>query len=145
MASIDAEHPGAPPADKLGLALFVCHLAVGAYLVLGWIVPDRDALVFYAVLVPLVAGQWHLNHGSCIINNIESWLRSGRWRDPSNVHEGRFLQMLCLWLFGIRPSARRIEAASYGALLVLWFLALGHLAEFAGSGALLAVFATSLG
>ena len=78
-------------------------MGIGAFVLAGWVLPFAEALGFYLVLLPMMAGQWVINRGSCILNNIETWLRSGRWRDSSNPEEGHFLAMLSYWLFRIRP------------------------------------------
>jgi hypothetical protein len=132
MAAADIDRPGyqgagGPRADRLGRGLFVFHLAVGGYLVLGWMVPVAMALAFYLVLLPVVAVQWLINRGSCVINNIETWLRHGRWRDPRNPEEGGWLQMLAHRLFRRRPSHATLDMLSYASIAALWLLAFGHL------------------
>ena len=57
--------------------------------------PGMAALVFYLFFVPAVALQWQFNANACVLNNLESWLRSGQWRDPSNREEGAWLATLC--------------------------------------------------
>lgn len=49
---------------------------------------------------------------SLLLNNIETWLRYGRWRDPRNLEEGGFVLMLSYWLFGWRPSRAAANARS---------------------------------
>jgi hypothetical protein len=73
-----------PRADSLGLGCFVFHVFIAAYIIFGWIVSPTPALVIYLVLLPAVVAQWYVNRGSCVINNLESWMRSGRWRDAQN-------------------------------------------------------------
>jgi hypothetical protein len=133
MASIDVQEPAGPRSDTLGLSLFVFHVGVGLYILTGWAIPSVYALTLYLVLIPLVVAQWAFNHGSCIINNFESWLRTGYWRHPSNPEEGRWLQMLIYWAFGIRPSGRHTDALCYGVMAVLWLLGLTQLGLLNGS------------
>ena len=127
MASIDFQEPAGPRSDLLGVALFVFHLAVGAYILTGWAIPSVYALTFYLVLIPAVVTQWIVNRGSCVINNLESWLRTGKWRHPSNPEEGQWLQMLILWAFGIRAESRHTNALAFGTMAVLWLLGLTQL------------------
>jgi hypothetical protein len=126
MASIDIQESAGPKRDSLGLSCFVFHLAVGAFVLAGWVISSSEALMFYLVLLPAMATQWAINRGSCIINNVESWLRTGRWRDPTNSEEGGFLLMLSDWLFTMRPSPVAIDRFSYAIVVFLWLLALGH-------------------
>jgi hypothetical protein len=142
MASIDVQEPAGPRSDTLGLTLFVFHLGVGLYILTGWAIPSVYALTFYLTLIPAVVLQWLFNRGSCVINNFESWLRTGRWRHPGNPEEGRWLQMLIYWAIGVRPSGRHTDALCYGVMAVLWLLGLSQFV-FYGSSELLAVPAVS--
>ncbi len=73
-----------------------------------------------------MATQWAVNQGSCVINNIETWLRTGHWRDPENGEDGRYLVMLCDWLFAMRPDPSSLDRFAYSTVLILWILGLGH-------------------
>lgn len=134
MASIDFHDrnvcPAGPRRDGLGLTFFLSHLVVGAYICLGWFLSSPETLPFYLLLLPAVMTQWYVNQGSCVMNNIESWLRSGRWRDPSNPEEAGFLLMLSQWMFGIRPHPAVLDRFSYAAILILWLLAASRLSWF---------------
>jgi hypothetical protein len=126
MASIDFQEPSGPRSDTLGLALFIFHLAVGLYILTGWAIPSTTALSIYLLLLPAVVTQWIVNRGSCVINNLETWLRTGQWRSPENPEEGRFVQMLIHWTFGVRPSGTSTDALSYGVMACLWALGFAH-------------------
>jgi hypothetical protein len=127
MASIDYEDRRqcrfGPRLDGIGLTFLITHLAIGAYILFGWMIPHPPALAFYLLLLPFLVMQWWINRGSCMINNLESWLRSGRWRDPDNPEEGGFLMMLCHWLFRVRPHPVVLDRVCYAAVVVLWLLA----------------------
>ena len=131
MASIDIQESYGPRRDRLGFSCFLFHLAVGAFVLIGWLLSSYEALMFYLVLLPAMATQWVVNKGSCVINNIESWLRTGQWRDPTNPEEGGFLSMLCDWLFAMRPSPVVLDRFSYAVVVFLWLLALGHISWLA--------------
>jgi hypothetical protein len=132
--------PGTGPrCDLLGIFFFVFHLGVSVYIILGWMIPSASALTFYLAFLPLIAMQWLVNRGSCVINNLESFLRSGRWRNPGHGGEGQFLSMVFAWWFGWRVRRGHFDAASYSALLILWGLGLLRLSVL-GDPALLAIF-----
>jgi len=131
MASVDIQESCGPRRDRLGLSCFILHLAVGAFVLIGWLISSYEMLTFYLVLLPAMATQWAINKGSCIVNNFESWLRSGHWRDPANPEEGGFLLMLCDWMFAMRPSPVAIDRFSYAFVVFLWLLALGHISWLA--------------
>ena len=126
MASIDIHEPVGPRQDHLGRSCFLFHMAVGAFVMVGWLLSSAEVLMFYLVLLPIMATQWLINQGSCIINNIETWLRTGRWRDPENGEDGRFLIALCDRLFGRRPDRVSVDRFAYVVVLFLWVLGLGH-------------------
>ena len=126
MTSIDIQERPRPRQDGLGLGLFLFHLGVGGVVLAGWLVHSDAFLVAYMVLLPAIATQWYVNRGCCVLNNIESWIRTGRWRDPDNFEEGRFLLMICYWLLAIRPDPVLLDRLSYSSVLALWLLAFGH-------------------
>jgi hypothetical protein len=126
MASIDYQEPVGPRTDTLGLSLFIFHLGVGLYILTGWAFADATALTIYLVIIPAVVAQWVINRGSCVINNFESWLRTGCWRSRCNPEEGRFLQMLFYWLLGVRANNTRTNTLSYAVMGCLWLLGMTH-------------------
>jgi hypothetical protein len=129
MALLDRQEPGplaGPRTDGLGIGCFLFHMSVGAYVLVGWIVSCQPALLLYLALLPAMATTWRLNRHSCILNNLESFIRSGRWRDPESREEAAFLLMLCDWLFKARPHELFLNRLSYAAVSVLWLLALSH-------------------
>ena len=130
MALVDFQRgdgrPIGPRVDRLGLGFFLFHAFIGMYITLGWIVSPDWLLVFYLLLLPAVATQWYVNRGSCVINNLESWLRNGRWRDPHNPEEGGFLLMICHWLFRVRPHPSVLDKLCYAAVLIFWLLAVSR-------------------
>ena len=133
-------HAAAVPArDALGIAFFLFHLAVCLYIVLGWLIPSTTALVFYLALLPLIAMQWQVNRGSCVIDNLESVVRTGRWRDPGRGAEGKFLSLIVFLVFGLQGRPAHMDLISYGGLLVLWLLAFRHLSVL-GEPSLLSLF-----
>ncbi len=114
----------AAPRGRLGRICFGVHVAVAAYIFVGWAL--APGLIVYLAFLPLMVLHWQLNGGSCLLNNCESLLRSGRWRDPANREEGAWLRCVVSDLSGRHFSARQINAISYGLLAVLWALAWWH-------------------
>ena len=129
MASIDVQERAVSKKDGLGLSFLMLHLGVGGFVLTGWLFASFEALLLYLFLLPAMAVQWALNRRSCLINNLESWLRTGQWRDPCSHEEGQFLEMLCDRLFALRPGPAAVDRISYATVLLLWLLALGHLSE----------------
>ena len=80
--------------DALGQFCFLIHFLPLVYVATGWLAPWRGALIVYLVFVPAMFLQWKLNKSSCVLNNIESLIRTGRWRNPDNREEGAWLRTL---------------------------------------------------
>lgn len=111
---------------RLAALCHATHLAIVAYALLGWLVPDRDALFAYLVIMPLFIIQWRLNRDSCALNNLETWLTSRRWRNPENAAEGGFLIEALDRHAGIRLTATQMNALTYAMMALCWLLGLGH-------------------
>jgi hypothetical protein len=113
--------------DALGNFCFYLHFAVMIYIVIGWAAPWHTALIVYLGFLPLVAVQWQFNKNSCVLNNLESLIRSGQWRDPHNKEEGAWLLTLATNLLGYPFKAWHVEAFTYIILVALWAAGLSHL------------------
>ena len=119
--------------DGLGQSCFWLHVAILCFIVTGWIWPGRGLLIFYLLFLPLVALQWLLNRGACVLNNIENWLRHRRWRAPErNAEEGAWLRTLIRRRTGIVLSRRATDVLNYSALALFWALAWARFVPFQG-------------
>jgi hypothetical protein len=115
--------------DALGQFCFVLHLAIMIFIVSGWALPQRGVLVSYLVFLPAVVVQWQFNKSSCVLNNVESLLRTGRWRDAGNPEEGAWFQGLVLSVLGIELKPAHLNAFVHIALVLFWGLGLIHLLQ----------------
>ena len=113
--------------DALGQFCFVLHLAIMIFIVFGWALPGRVGLTVYLVLLPVVVVQWQFNKNSCVLNNLESLLRSGRWRDPGNIEEGAWLLGLVRSVLRIELRPAHLEVFVYVVMALFWGLGLHHL------------------
>src|ERR1051325_3558262 len=113
--------------DALGQFCFVVHFLPLIYVVTGWLAPWRAALIVYLVFVPGMFLQWRLNRDSCVLNNIESLIRTGRWRNPANREEGAWLRTLVNEKTGWELSRRQMDRFINAMLLLFWSLGLAHL------------------
>ncbi len=111
-----------PKRDALGWACFLVHIGILVFIVTGWAL--RPVLIVYLVFVPVMVLQWHLNKGACILNNLESLIRTGRWRDPLSREEGVWLKTLIHDVTGWQLTARHVDLISYAVMTVLWGVAL---------------------
>jgi hypothetical protein len=113
--------------DHLGSICFYLHFAVMIYIVTGWLIPVRAALMVYAFFLPSIAIQWRFNKNSCLLNNAESFLRTGSWRSPANPEEGAWLGTLARDALGIEPTPLQVDLFTYAVMALLWGLGLWHL------------------
>jgi hypothetical protein len=113
--------------DALGQFCFVVHFLPLIYVVTGWLAPWRAALIVYLVFVPGMFLQWRLNRDSCVLNNMESLIRTGRWRNPANREEGAWLRTLVNGRTGWDVSRRQMDTFINAVLALFWTLALAHL------------------
>lgn len=118
------EHPARR--DALGWACFVIHFLPLIYVVTGWLAPARWALVVYLVFLPVMFLQWRLNRGSCVLNNIETLVRTGRWRNLKNREEGAWLRTLVNDATGWNLSRGRMDGFINIVLLVFWTVGLSR-------------------
>jgi hypothetical protein len=112
-----------PQRDAIGMAFQLLHLAILVYILTGWALPGVG---FYVIAVPVMVLHWPLNRNTCIINNLESLIRTGRWRDPANLEEGAWLRLLIKARTGLELSARQIDGLSYAVLALVWGLGIWH-------------------
>jgi hypothetical protein len=113
--------------DALGIFCYVVHFLPLMYVVSGWLAPWRGALIFYLVFLPGMYLQWKLNKSSCVLNNIESLIRTGRWRNPANREEGAWLRTLVNDKTGWNLSAATMDTFINGMMLLFWCLAFARL------------------
>lgn len=102
------------------------HYAILAWGVVGWAIPSNGWLLAYLVAMPLIAVQWLVNRNTCVLNNLESWIATGRWRDATDAGQGGFIAGVFQRVTGWRPSSRATDAISYGLLAVFWVLGAIH-------------------
>jgi hypothetical protein len=127
LAEREKETP-AQKRDLLGHLCFVLHFVVMIYIVTGWLVPWPPALVFYLIFIPAIYMQWQVNKDACILNNVEGWLRNGRWRNKDvNPEEGAWLLTLANNVTGLEITAFQINVLTYSVLALVWLAALAHL------------------
>jgi hypothetical protein len=122
---VPSAHTGAPaPRDRLSRFCFGVHVAVMVYVLLGWTI--APGLIIYLIFLPAMALHWQINRGSCLLNNCESLIRSGQWRNAANREEGAWLRCVISDLSGLALAPRQIDAVSYALLALLWGLGWWH-------------------
>jgi hypothetical protein len=113
--------------DALGQVCYVLHFLPLIFIVSGWLSPWRGLLIFYLAFLPVIFLQWKLNRGACVLNNIESLIRTGRWRNPSNREEGAWLRTLVNDKTGWNLSRTSMDIFINSMLAIFWCLAFSRL------------------
>ena len=116
--------------DALGNLCFYFHLLMLSYVVIGWLAPWRDALIFYLVFLPSVIAQWRLNNDTCVLNNTESLIRTGKWRNPRNREEGAWLHTIVTGSLGVPITKFQLDVVMYSVMAAFWGLAFWHLNDW---------------
>lgn len=111
----------------MGQLCFWLHLGVMVFIVVGWAVPQPGVLMFYLAFLPAVVVQWQFNKNSCVLNNVESLVRTGRWRDPANVEEGAWFAGLVRSVLRLDLKPVHLDVFVYAVMALFWGLALNHL------------------
>lgn len=113
--------------DALGQVCFYLHFLPLIYIVSGWLSPWRGALIVYLAFLPAIFLQWKLNNSTCVLNNIESLIRTGRWRNPSNREEGAWLRTLVNDKTGWNLSRTSMDFFINAMLVLFWGLGFARL------------------
>ena len=112
--------------DGLRSVLLAVHIAIIAYVSLGWLIPSRTATLVYCLVLPLIALQWLFNGGSSIVNNFENIARSGQWSDRANEFEGAFFKAFFRAL-GIPATQAQITTVCCALMLMFWIAGLSRM------------------
>lgn len=121
------EHP--QKRDVMGNAFFYHHFVMMIYIVLGWAIPLRPLLWFYVFFIPSVVLQWRMNKNTCVLNNIETFIRTGRWRSApgKNTEEGGWLWTLARDKTGWDIPHIAMDVFIYALMGTFLILGLSHL------------------
>jgi len=102
-------------------------MGVMLFILLGWVVPVDSVLMIHLALVPSLLLIWYVNGCSCPLNNIESFLLKGMWRDPDNREEGSFLVVVVEQYLGMQPTQRQMDLLTYLIMALAWVFSALHL------------------
>jgi len=116
--------------DAFGQFCFVLHFLPLIFVVTGWLSPWRGLLIFYLFFLPAMFLQWRLNRDSCVLNNLESLIRTGHWRNPSNREEGAWLRTFVNDTTGWNLSRRQMDAFINAVLAMFWSLGFSRFMEW---------------
>lgn len=115
-------------AGVLNVVCHALHVALVIYALLGWLVWSAPWLIAHLVFLPGLVVVWLLNRGVCPLNNLESRLTTGRWRNAENVEEGSFIRTIVERYLGLHPTQQTMDRITYGLMAFAWVLSWVHLA-----------------
>ncbi len=98
----------------------ISHLVVFLYILLGWLLPVYT-LGFYMLWVMTIIVQWELNSGTCLLTNLENYLKGEEVSTKKDEQEGQFLKELILKVCGFTPTDKHLKAMVY-LLMYLFFV-----------------------
>ena len=102
------------------------HTGLVIFVLVGWLVPVSEVLLVHLAFVPMLVVTWLLNANTCPLNNIESRLTKGVWRDPESREEGSFLVVLVEKYLGLHPTQGLMDIVTYLLMATAWLLSLAH-------------------
>jgi hypothetical protein len=108
------------------------HMALVFYGLFGWAIPSAPWLIAHLVFIPSLVVVWVANNGTCPLNNIETLLTAGRWRDTDNREEGSFLVTAVERYLGLHPTQVLMDRITYALMAFVWALSWLHLAILPG-------------
>ena len=122
-------------ATALRTSCHALHLALVIYGLLGWLIPSAPWLIAHLIFIPGLIAVWRANDGVCPLNNLESFLTTGLWRNPSNAEEGSFLRVIVERYLRLTPTREQMDEVTYGIMALVWMLSWFHLTLLApGAG-----------
>ena len=104
------------------------HMALVFYGLLGWLIPSEPWLIVHLIFIPGLIAVWRMNDGVCPLNNLESFLTTGSWRNRANVEEGGFIRAIVIRYLELEPTQQQMDSVTYGIMAFVWLLSWVHLA-----------------
>ena len=103
--------------------LKILHWVLVGFALVGWLATSEAWLLAYLIYVPLMVIHWSFNENSCIVNNIETWFLTGKWRNEHNPEEGAFVRTALLRVFGWAPPEKAFDLFIRLLMIATWSIA----------------------
>ena len=112
---------------ELGIALKafvfllkILHWVLVGFALVGWLATSEPWLLTYLIYVPLMVIHWSFNENSCIVNNFETWLMTGKWRNQHNPEEGAFVRTALVRVIGWAPPEKAFDIFIRLLMIATW-------------------------
>lgn len=106
------------------------HMLLVVFGIFGWLIPNEPWLMAHLIFIPGLIAVWRANDGVCPLNNLETYLTTGTWRNPANAEEGAFLKTIVERYLKLTPSQAQMDQITYGVMGGAWLLSFAHLMFF---------------
>ena len=115
-------------ATALRAVCHALHMALVFFGLLGWVIPSEPWLIAHLIFIPGLIAVWRMNDGVCPLNNLESMLTTGAWRNPASAEEGAFLRVIVERYLNLHPTQEQMDQITYGIMALVWCFSWLHLA-----------------
>lgn len=105
------------------LAVRASHYAILFFIMLGWAFAQKGILIFHMVMIPLVILQWKINHGRCLLTDLEHHLMPTEEDQTDNESEG-FVARILRTLFKIELTPTQLMNFIYAVMAVSFIISL---------------------
>ena len=120
---------GGAAAVGLRVACHAFHMLLVFYGLLGWLIPSEPWLIAHLTFIPGLLAVWRVNDGVCPLNNLESFLTTGVWRNSANPEEGSFIRAVVARYLTLEPTQKQMDTVTYAIVAAVWLLSCLHLAK----------------
>lgn len=103
------------------------HYALVPYTTLAWVWPDPTWLTAHLIFLPAMVAHWPFNRNVCVLNNLESWLRTGQWWNPNDPDQGGWVAGVAERMLGRPLPSGLVCLLPYLLLGASWTLSYLHL------------------
>lgn len=103
--------------------LKILHWVLVGFALVGWLATSAPWLLAYLIYVPLMVIHWSFNENSCIVNNFETWLMTGKWRNQHNPEEGAFVRTALIRVIGWAPPEKAFDIFIRLLMIATWSVA----------------------
>lgn len=105
----------------------LAHYGLVLFVLFGWMVSNRTALLVHASLIPSMVIHWRFNHDRCIITNLENWLKYDAASRPPVQAQDPFIGRILGRIYGRAVTFRETQIWAHLLALAAWALGIYRL------------------
>jgi len=100
------------------------HHSIVLWVLFGWSLPWKNALIAHLIFLPLMVLHWQFNRNTCILSNLELWLRGQRM--PREKQPG-FVKTMIEKIVKRPVDSDVVNQAAYVIVAFSWAISLAEL------------------